>query len=150
MSNGKNLVNNVKILKSESLFYKDSKSDKVYNVQLIAHFGISFGSQPYRYDVRAQYGRRTATIKKEAPIKYCGRTISYAEDVYSKLITKQISKGYKRSPVIELPPDLTDSMKISPETKTKSKTVKKSGLLAFIKEGNKRPSKTWQEILNGK
>lgn len=75
-----------KIVETMSLYYRDSNSDKVYNVQLV--------DSGNGFEVNFAYGRRGSTLntgkKTNSPVAYAA-----AKKVFDKLVNEKTSKGYK-------------------------------------------------------
>lgn len=104
-----------KILESIKLHYKDSKSDKVYNI-----FLYELENSPgYYYSVETDYGRRNTFLKRIIKLETDSKRTAQGE--YEKIKHEKLNKGYKIS--FE-----TDSLK----EKNPSKTQK--ALTDFLKQ----------------
>lgn len=75
-----------KIVENISLYYRDTNSDKVYNVQLV--------ESPGGFEVNFAYGRRGSALntgsKTSSPVAYAA-----AKKIYDKLVNEKTGKGYK-------------------------------------------------------
>ena len=75
------------ILKHESLFYKDGKSDKVYNIQLVSDGSV--------FTVDFQFGRAGSELQTGRKIET--GNAAEAEKAYLKVLKEKTAKGYREA-----------------------------------------------------
>jgi predicted DNA-binding WGR domain protein len=74
----------MRTIESVTLYYKNGKSDKVYEIELL--------ERARDYVVRARYGRRGSVLRSID--KWKGTNIYDAEDAYNTLIDEKQGEGY--------------------------------------------------------
>lgn len=110
----------MKLVKQKTLYFSDSKSDKVYEVDLCE-------SDSDLFIVNFRYGRRGKSLREGTktvfPVPF-----GEAEKIYNKLIASKEKKGYAE--LGEAPKTETSSEVVKP----KANTAKEETILTYLKE----------------
>ena len=91
----------MKLIKNTTLYFKDEKSDKVYEVDL-----LDYGSDLFLVNFR--YGRRESELREGTKTVFPVDFIE-AEKIYDSLVKSKIKKGYSEN---ENSPSISKELKI--------------------------------------
>ena len=121
----------MKLVKQTTLYFKDKKSDKVYEVDLCE-------TPSGQYLVNFRYGRRGSTLregtKTKSPVDR-----ETANKLFDELVASKTKKGYAEKPVTPV----AEVVQEPPQSSAEVLDSRKAAVIARLKIGPSKDTKLW-------